>query len=175
MALPGRKYTAGNGYRYGFNGKENDPETSTQDYGLRIYDGRVAKFLSVDPIAKEYPWNSTYAFSENTPIQAIDLEGKEKYVVIRWYENNKLQSTTMIKVPVAKRNIDYKDKGVLYIEVDGSPASLNLINSFFVKYKPVPNITQLQEMSIDPKNIKFSNVIKKSVQCRFHERLSVIL
>jgi RHS repeat-associated protein len=44
------------GYRYGFNGKENDKDISEggQDYGMRIYDSRLGKFLSVDPITKSY-------------------------------------------------------------------------------------------------------------------------
>lgn len=38
---------------------------------------QTTRFLSVDPLAKSYPWNSTYAFAENKVIQGIDLEGKE--------------------------------------------------------------------------------------------------
>ena len=80
--MPGRKYQAGAGfkYRYGFNGKEDDKDISEggQDYGMRIYDARLGRFLSVDPLAKEYPWNSTYAFAENDPINFIDLDGLEK-------------------------------------------------------------------------------------------------
>lgn len=64
-------------YRYGFNGKENDNETGTQDYGLRIYDPRLGRFLSVDPLAASFAWNSPYAFAENTPIWGIDLDGGE--------------------------------------------------------------------------------------------------
>jgi RHS repeat-associated protein len=83
MAMPGRKYQSSNRYRYGYNGKENDPETvgtgsGTQDYGMRIYNPALGKFLSVDPLSKEYSWNSTYAFAENNPIQAVDLDGGEK-------------------------------------------------------------------------------------------------
>ncbi len=41
-------------YRYGFNGKENDNEVkgegNQQDYGFRIYDPRLGRFLSVDPL-----------------------------------------------------------------------------------------------------------------------------
>ncbi|OFY87131.1 MAG: hypothetical protein A3F72_16630 [Bacteroidetes bacterium RIFCSPLOWO2_12_FULL_35_15] len=70
-------------YRYGFNGKESDFEVkniggSQQDYGMRIYDPRLGKFLSVDPLFKDYSWNSTYAFAENDPINFIDLDGLEK-------------------------------------------------------------------------------------------------
>ncbi|TXI33824.1 MAG: hypothetical protein E6Q58_02240 [Niabella sp.] len=82
MIMPGRKYSSASSYRYGFNGKENDNEMkgegNQQDYGLRIYDPRLGKFLSVDPLFKEYPWNSPYAFAENEPIANIDLDGAEK-------------------------------------------------------------------------------------------------
>jgi len=82
MQMPGRKLSGG--YRYGFNGKENDNEVkgegNQQDYGLRIYDPRLGKFLSVDPLAKEYPWYTPYQFAGNTPIQAIDLDGGEPKV-----------------------------------------------------------------------------------------------
>ena len=48
---------------------------------MRIYDPRLGRFLSVDPLAKEYPWNSPYSFAENSPIQNIDLDGMEKFPV----------------------------------------------------------------------------------------------
>src|SRR5690606_4468651 len=51
MLMPGRGYSASDAYRYGFNGKENDNEVkgegNQQDYGMRIYDPRLGKFLSV--------------------------------------------------------------------------------------------------------------------------------
>ena len=82
--MPGRSFTAGTGYRFGFNGKENDNEVkgdgNQQDYGFRIYDPRLGKFLSVDPLTKKYPELTAYQFASNTPIQAIDLDGAEKKV-----------------------------------------------------------------------------------------------
>lgn len=86
MLMPGRKYSIANtSYRYGFNGKENDNEVkgegNQQDYGMRIYDPRLGKFLSVDPITKQYPELSAYQFASNRPIQGIDLDGKEVLLV----------------------------------------------------------------------------------------------
>lgn len=79
--MPGRKYAASGLYKYGFNGKENDNEVigegNQQDYGMRVYDPRLGKFLSVDPISFTYPWYTPYQFAGNTPIQAIDLDGGE--------------------------------------------------------------------------------------------------
>lgn len=69
------------GLPYGFNGKENDNEVkgagNQQDYGMRIYDPRIAKFLSVDPMTANYPMLTPYQFASNSPIQTIDLDGLE--------------------------------------------------------------------------------------------------
>jgi RHS repeat-associated protein len=76
-AMPGR---SGGSYRYGFNGKENDGETGWQDYGTRLYNPRVARFFSPDPLivqGQQYPELSSYQFASNTPVWAIDLDGLE--------------------------------------------------------------------------------------------------
>jgi RHS repeat-associated protein len=52
------------------------------DYGFRIYDARIGKFLSVDPLTKEYPWYTPYQFAGNMPIAAIDLDGGEPKLVM---------------------------------------------------------------------------------------------
>jgi RHS repeat-associated protein len=81
------------GYRYGFNGKENDNEVKGEgnqiDYGFRIYDPRVGRFLSVDPLMKEYPWYTPYQFSGNSPISNIDIDGRED-----WWFMSKLITLT---------------------------------------------------------------------------------
>lgn len=82
MLMPGRNSHAGD-YRFGFNGKENDNEVkgtgNQQDYGMRIYDSRLGRFLSVDPLSIDYPWYTPYQFAGNKPIKFIDLDGKEEY------------------------------------------------------------------------------------------------
>ncbi len=68
-------------YKFGFNGKENDNEVkglgSQQDYGMRVYDPRIGRFLSVDPLTKGYPMLTPYQFASNRPIDGVDLDGKE--------------------------------------------------------------------------------------------------
>lgn len=67
--------------RFGFNGKENDNEVKgeggQQDYGMRIYDSRLGRFLSVDPLTKNFPWYTPYQFAGNSPIAFVDLDGAE--------------------------------------------------------------------------------------------------
>jgi RHS repeat-associated protein len=79
--LPGRNYSS-ESYRFGFNGKENDDEvhgaTGTfQDYGMRAYDTRLGRPISVDPIASSFPELSPYQFYSNNPVLNIDLDGLE--------------------------------------------------------------------------------------------------
>jgi RHS repeat-associated protein len=87
MLMPGsttdslrRQYTLGNNdYRYGFNGKEGDDEVkgddNQQDYGMRIYDPRVGRFLSVDPLAGAFSWQSPYCGLDNNPVRMSDPSG----------------------------------------------------------------------------------------------------
>ena len=107
MAIQGRKYQSSNRYRYGFNGKENDPETvgtgsGTQDYGFRIYNPSLGKFLSVDPLANSYPYLSPYAFAENDVIRSIDLDGLEKNIVVQ--TENEAGQITKIKITTFHKN-----------------------------------------------------------------------
>jgi len=72
-------------YLFGFNGKEKDDEVhgasgTCYDYGFRIYDPRIARFLSVDPLTKSYPWYTPYQFAGNNPILFIDVDGLERAV-----------------------------------------------------------------------------------------------
>jgi RHS repeat-associated protein len=69
---------SGNSYRYGYNGKEKDTEfANNYDYGFRIYNANIAKFLSVDPLSGKFPYYSPYHFAGNSPIAFLDLDGLE--------------------------------------------------------------------------------------------------
>ncbi|MEI9921935.1 MAG: RHS repeat-associated core domain-containing protein [Bacteroidota bacterium] len=66
-------------YRYGFNGKEKDGNSewgdTEYDYGFRIYNPRIGKFLSIDPITSKFPDQSPYQFAGNGPVSNIDVDG----------------------------------------------------------------------------------------------------
>ena len=86
-------------YRYGYNGKENDNEvkgeSNQQDYGFRVYDPRVGRFLSVDPLTKDYPMLTPYQFASNMPISAIDIDGLESKLVVHELGANSTYSYTV--------------------------------------------------------------------------------
>jgi RHS repeat-associated protein len=79
MQMPGREFSDVSAYRYGFQGQETDKEWlgGAASYKYRVHDARIGRFLSVDPLAPDYPWNSPYAFSENRVIDGVELEGLE--------------------------------------------------------------------------------------------------
>jgi len=78
-SMPGRKFNSGD-YRFGFNGMERDDELkgegNSYDFGARIYDNRVGRWLSVDPLQTHYPSLSPYNGMGNNPIYFIDPDGK---------------------------------------------------------------------------------------------------
>jgi RHS repeat-associated protein len=77
--MPGRNMNASD-YRFGFNSMEKDDEFtgvtgSHLNFGARIYDSRVGRFLSLDSKARNYPFWSPYLFAANNPIRFIDVDG----------------------------------------------------------------------------------------------------
>lgn len=78
--MPGRSFSSSD-YRYGFNGMEKDGEIkgegNSYDFGARIYDPRIGRWLSLDPLMKKYPDLSPYNFTRNSPILFIDKDGRD--------------------------------------------------------------------------------------------------
>ena len=84
MEMPGRTYSVNSEYRFGFNGKEADKNgewggLTHYDYGFRIYNPAVGRFLSVDPIFKEY--ESPYLAMANNPIHILDPSGLDTVIM----------------------------------------------------------------------------------------------
>jgi RHS repeat-associated protein len=79
-------------YRFGFNGKEKETDINEGDYdfGARLYDGRIGRWFSPDPLAYQLSSTSPYCSFNNNPIVFVDDDG-EIYRI--WYvdENNTMQ------------------------------------------------------------------------------------
>ena len=138
--MPGRSYNGGE-YRYGFNGKENDNEVkgtgNQQDYGFRIYDPRLGRFLSTDPLFAEYPWYTPYQFAGNKPIRYIDLDGLEEFDVMM---NKKTGSITISVANYRKIRTNSTGVRVNYYSLneDGTKVKVRTSNQF--NYGPAQSL-----------------------------------
>ena len=139
------------GYRYGFNGKEIDKGDegmggggSTYDYGFRIYNPSMGKFLSVDPLTASYPWYTPYQFAGNKPINCIDLDGLEEinYDVIEHKSTN---------VNLVQVNIN-----LVYTTVNSGLGSISGIDrdAFTAKFKQGNQKIFLSELPSKNKELK---------------------
>ena len=75
----------------------------------RLQNEKQSRFLSIDPLAKSFPWNSPYSYAENDVIRSIDLDGLEKYVVTYWYDNHNNHRKTTIRAIRAQDTSEVMD------------------------------------------------------------------
>jgi RHS repeat-associated protein len=112
VQLDGRMQNAG-GYRYGFNGMEGDNEIkgekNSYDFGNRIYDPRVARFLSQDKFTSKFSYQSPYIFAGNTPIMGVDVNGDSLYVLTYTVGNSR--GDEMFKNAALTRQYDIEHSG----------------------------------------------------------------
>ena len=66
-------------YNYKYQGQERQDELGLNwdSFKWRNYDYAIARFMSVDPLAEGYEWQSVYAFGSNQPVHAKEIEGME--------------------------------------------------------------------------------------------------
>lgn len=83
-------------YKYKFQGQERQDELGLNwdSFKWRNYDYAIGRFMSIDPLAEKYSYQSPYNFCENRVIEARELEGLEAFFIHgtesspnRWTEN----------------------------------------------------------------------------------------
>ncbi len=75
---------------YKFNAKELDEETGNYYYGARYYNPKWSIWLSVDPMAEEFPGWSPYNYTLQNPINFIDPDGNIVTPAFKSKENRRL-------------------------------------------------------------------------------------
>jgi RHS repeat-associated protein len=67
------------GYRYGYQGSEKDDEVKGEGNSytteFRMLDPRLWRWLSIDPLEADFPWQSPYVSMDNNPICLNDVYG----------------------------------------------------------------------------------------------------
>ncbi|MEA3496436.1 MAG: RHS repeat-associated core domain-containing protein, partial [Bacteroidota bacterium] len=133
----------GESYRYGFNGMEQDNEVkgngNSLNFGARIYDSRLVRWLSVDPRYKDYPDQSPYNAFNNNPILFVDPTGESGKVSISKNEETggtKITITTIVYIQDASDDlIDDLNSYVTENPIVGSSGNTDI--EIQITYKPL--------------------------------------
>jgi RHS repeat-associated protein len=119
--MPGRFFNSSD-YRFGFNGQESDTEIkgigNSLDFGARIYDPRLGRFLSLDPLASSFPYYTPYLFAGNKPTKCTDFGGLGEEV--RGTEK------TITKTQPSQKTYTFKQLEEMLRDSKVSPSNVNL-------------------------------------------------
>jgi RHS repeat-associated protein len=127
-------------YAFGFNGMLKDNELkgigNSLDFGARIYDSRGARFLSLDPLARQFSSESNYSFAGNSPLIFIDKDGEKKTTYYYTIDMRSGKVTVPVSGDVTKglyrqhyrdgngrdrwKYYDYSEINITVIQADGS-------------------------------------------------------
>ncbi len=102
MPMRGRTLLGLEGYRYAFQGQEKDPETGKEAFQLRLWDGRIGRWLTGDP-SNQY--HSPYLGMGNNPQNGIELKGSD------WWQLTKDGRLVLIKETSDPFNIFFDSEG----------------------------------------------------------------
>src|SRR5690606_3755737 len=86
---------------------------TSYDFGARLFDARVGRWLSIDPLSKEYADMTPYSSFANNPVIFIDPDGQ----IIKLTPS--LSTTERMKVFGAIQKLT-NDKLVMVAQKDGS-------------------------------------------------------
>ncbi len=130
-------------YRYSFNGMEKDDEVkgegNSYDFGARIYDGRLGRWLSVDAKIKAH--ESPYCSYSNNPLLFVDNNGKDTMIVHFTKVDQKDAKVVLYRVSFelikngVSQNVDAKEA----TSVDKRPTSLHIPTTGAIAYVFVRN------------------------------------
>ena len=115
-------------------------ESMAYDLGARFYDARLGRMFSIDPLAAQYPWQSPYAYCNNSPVSCVDIKGmgggdevKPMKQTYDWGAGNHTSS------------INNSSKGTVLLYKTGEvclETNVNISYSSFNNYLKINNIVQ---------------------------------
>ena len=135
----GQTYAQTSANRYKFNGKElqTTGNLGLLDYGARMYDTKIARWLAQDPLAEKYYPFSAYNYCVNNPVMFVDPDGRKIIIGNNW---ERLYPSWTSNDYIAKVStiinelISYNNEVSSVInEINNSQLIINIVNA---KYRP---------------------------------------
>jgi len=116
--LPGRNYSS-ESYRFGFGGMPKDDEIygatgTSYDFGARLLDPRIGRWMSVDPAFSQQPGVSPYQSFLNSPLQYVDPEGETEFHFTTIRNKDTGETTTVLKVISGRYIQKYSSEPILW-------------------------------------------------------------
>jgi RHS repeat-associated protein len=104
MLMPGRKYSVGDSYRYGFNGQEKSTEINENLTTAKYweYDSRIGRRWNLDP--KPTVGISEYSVFNNNPVWYIDILGDTTINGVKSEGANSASATTLTPVVIRSQS-----------------------------------------------------------------------
>ena len=170
VELDGR--TVSGGYRFGYQGSEKDDEFKGDgksiDFGARMHDPRLGRWLSPDPKFALQPGWSPYKFGLNNPIIFVDPEGKtEFYSNGKWIGTDGVDNNLVAKVTdrkVRRAIIKSTTQGLNY-EAQSINTAAESKNGMFLINKDVLNYSnEMLKLSLSQNGQvgEFGNTMSKN-------------
>ena len=128
--------------RYKFTGKERDRETGYDMFGARYLWSPTGHWLSVDPLAGDYPWISPYAYGLWNPIKYIDPDGRKCTLSVNYKTNTITISAKYYALKSDSRyaqkaaNFWNNQKGLTYTAKDGTNYSVQFALNVYSSKNP---------------------------------------
>lgn len=145
---------------------ERDKETGLDYRGARYYDSDVARFLSLDPLAANFPAWSSYNYVLGNPTTYIDPDGKDSRVAVTRNEGGggtiRISTVAHVYGKDAEAMAAYANKQVSelntsssYVDVKGNTWTVEFDLKFLVNQ---------ELMGIDPENKGVNYDMAKNVR-----------
>lgn len=125
-----------------------------------MYDSRVVRWLSRDPLEAKYPALSAYGFSNNNPIIYVDVDGKDWE--IKTIQNEDGSKTVHVKLTVATLNSSGQKHDMSKFN---EALSQQVKDSYGIKYSTVEKDIKYRDMPGDrpPLPIEVSSFVDVNV------------